>query len=101
METIYAVLLLSAADAELNEANLTSVLEAAGHSVTVSRVRALIAALEGVDVAGDIGGAPANEGRAPARETPASAQGTAAVDADDDPGVTEDRSTATDTDEVS
>lgn len=50
MEHVYAALLLNEANRELNEANLTSVLEAAGCPVVESRTKALVAALEGVDV---------------------------------------------------
>lgn len=54
MEYAYAALLLAESGEELNEANLTAVLEAAGVAVVESRVKALVAALEGVDV-GEIG----------------------------------------------
>ena len=50
MEYAYSVLLLSETGEELNEQNLRAVLEAANCSVSESRVKALIAALEGVDV---------------------------------------------------
>lgn len=50
MEHVYAALLLNEANRELNEANLTAVLEAAGCPVVESRTKALVAALEGVDV---------------------------------------------------
>ncbi len=47
----YAVCLLARSNAELNERNITSVLEAANVSVERSRVKAIVAALEGVDIA--------------------------------------------------
>lgn len=50
MEYIYAALIVNETDAELNEDNITSVLEAAGADVEESRVKALIAALEDVDI---------------------------------------------------
>lgn len=50
MEYAYAVLLLSESGEELNEQNLRAVLEAANCSVSESRVKALVAALEGVEV---------------------------------------------------
>jgi large subunit ribosomal protein L12 len=50
MEYIYAVRLLDESGRELNERNLTAVLEAAGCTVAESRVKALVAALEGVDI---------------------------------------------------
>lgn len=55
MEYTYATLILEETGAELNEKNITAVLEAAGATVSESRVRAHVAALEGVDVA-DPGG---------------------------------------------
>ena len=50
MEYVYAALLLHESDEEVNEDNLTGVLEAAGVDVEESRVKALVAALEDVDI---------------------------------------------------
>ena len=50
MEYVYAALILNETDAEINEENLTDVLEAAGVDVEESRVKALVAALEDVDI---------------------------------------------------
>jgi len=50
MEYVYAALILNESGAEINEENLTGVLEAAGLDVEESRVKALIAALENVDI---------------------------------------------------
>src|SRR6056297_2173826 len=50
MEYVYAALILNEADAEINEDNLTDVLDAAGVDVVESRVKALVAALENVDI---------------------------------------------------
>jgi large subunit ribosomal protein L12 len=50
MEYIYAALILNETDEEINEDNLTGVLEAAGVDVEESRVKALVAALEDVDI---------------------------------------------------
>ena len=50
MEYVYAALILHETDEEINEDNLTGVLEAAGADVEESRVKALVAALEDVDV---------------------------------------------------
>jgi len=50
MEYVYAALILNESGAEINEQNLTDVLEAAGVSVEQSRVKALVAALEDVDI---------------------------------------------------
>ena len=50
MEYVYAALILHETGEEINEDNLTGVLEAAGVDVEESRVKALVAALEDVDV---------------------------------------------------
>jgi large subunit ribosomal protein L12 len=50
MEYVYAALILNETSAEINEENLTSVLEAAGTDVEESRVKALVAALEDVNI---------------------------------------------------
>jgi len=79
MEYIYAALILNETGEELNEENLTAVLESAGADVEESRVRALVAALEDVDIeaaveqsaavpAGGAGGAAAGGAAAEAQE---------------------------------
>jgi large subunit ribosomal protein L12 len=50
MEYVYAAIILHETGEELNEDNLTDVLEAAGADVEDSRVKALVAALEDVDI---------------------------------------------------
>jgi large subunit ribosomal protein L12 len=50
MEYIYSALLLHSAGKEINEANVTSVLKAAGSEPDATRVKALAASLEGVDI---------------------------------------------------
>lgn len=50
MEYAYATLLLNESNQEINEKNLTAVLEASGNTVEPSRIKALVAALEGVDL---------------------------------------------------
>lgn len=50
MEYIYAAMMLHAAGQEVNEENISKVLEAAGVEVDDARVKALTAALEGVDI---------------------------------------------------
>lgn len=50
MEYLYATLLLQESGEELNETNLMGVLESAGVDSVESRVKALVAALEEVDV---------------------------------------------------
>jgi len=79
MEYIYAGLILHALGKEINEANLKKVLEAAGAKVEEARVKALVSALEGVDIKAAIAeaampimtaptAAPAAGGHAPAPE---------------------------------
>ena len=77
MEYVYAALILHETGEELNEDNLTEVLEAAGVDVEESRVKALVAALEDVDI---------EEAIETAAAVPAAAGGAAAADetADDD-----------------
>jgi large subunit ribosomal protein L12 len=50
MEYVYAALILNETEEEINEENITAVLEAAGVDVEESRVKALVAALEDVDI---------------------------------------------------
>lgn len=50
MEYIYAALLLHKAGKDVTEDAITAVLQAAGTAVNESRVKALIAALEDVDI---------------------------------------------------
>ena len=75
MEYVYAALILNETGEEINEDNVTDILEAAGADVEESRVKALVAALEDVDIeeaveqaaavpAGGAGGAAAAGGEA-------------------------------------
>jgi len=50
MEYIYAAMLLHRAGKEINEENLTRVLEAAGVNVDPIRVKSLVAALKEIDI---------------------------------------------------
>jgi large subunit ribosomal protein L12 len=50
MEYVYAALLLHAAGKEITEENLKAVLEAAGINPDEARIKALVAALEGVNI---------------------------------------------------
>ncbi len=75
MEYIYAAMLLHTADQEINEGNVKKVLKAAGAEVDDARVKALIAALEDVDIeeamektAVSAAAAPAAGAAAPAAE---------------------------------
>jgi large subunit ribosomal protein L12 len=66
MEYVYAALILNETDEEINEDNITAVLEAAGVDVEESRVKALVAALEDVDIEEAIETAAAAPAAAPA-----------------------------------
>jgi len=73
MEYIYAAMLLHTTGQEINEGNVTKVLEAAGADVDDARVKALIAALEDVDIEEAmektaVAAAPAASAAAPAAE---------------------------------
>jgi large subunit ribosomal protein L12 len=57
MEYVYAAAILHELGQEINEQNVTAVLEAAGADVSESQVKALIAALEGVDLDQIVGSA--------------------------------------------
>jgi large subunit ribosomal protein L12 len=78
MEYVYAALILNETGEEINEDNITGVLEAAGVDVEESRVKALVAALEDVDIEDAI------ETAAAAPAAGAAAGSADAADADDD-----------------
>ncbi len=50
MEYIYAAMILHSADQEINEENVTKIIEAAGIAADDARVKSLIAALEDVNI---------------------------------------------------
>ncbi len=50
MEYVYAAMLLHKAGHQINEANVTKVLTAAGAKVEEAKVKALVAALDGVNI---------------------------------------------------
>ncbi|AMM54265.1 50S ribosomal protein P1 [Pyrococcus kukulkanii] len=50
MEYVYAALLLHSVGKEINEENLKAVLQAAGVTPDEARIKALVAALEGVNI---------------------------------------------------
>ncbi|SDZ79720.1 large subunit ribosomal protein L12 [Haloplanus vescus] len=81
MEYVYAALILNETGEEINEDNVTAVLESAGVDVEQSRVKALVAALEDVDIEEAIDTAAA----APAAGG-AAAGGSSSSDDDDDEG---------------
>jgi large subunit ribosomal protein L12 len=86
MEYVYAALILNESDEEINEDNVTAVLEAAGVDVEESRVKALVAALEDVDIEEAV-------------ETAAAAPAAAAGGASDDSSAADEELEAADDDE--
>ena len=54
MEYIYAAMILHSADKDINEENVKSIVEAAGIDADDARIKALIAALEDVDIEEDM-----------------------------------------------
>lgn len=76
MEYIYGALLLHSAKKEINEANVASVLKAAGVASDAARVKALTASLEGVNIEEAIKAAAsfAPAAAAPAAGAPAEAK---------------------------
>jgi large subunit ribosomal protein L12 len=73
MEYIYAALLLHKAGKEINDAHVKKVLEAAGVHADEGRVKALMAALEGVNIDDAIKSAAPVAGAAPAAAPAAAA----------------------------
>jgi len=59
MEYIYGALLLHKLGKEVNEGNLNKVIAAAGADVDESKVKSLIASLQGVDIASELENASA------------------------------------------
>ena len=59
MEYVYAAMLLHKASKEINEANITNVLTAAGIAVDAVRVKALVASLSEVNIDEAVKAAPA------------------------------------------
>ncbi|MDV2481378.1 50S ribosomal protein P1 [Methanoculleus sp. Wushi-C6] len=85
MEYIYAALLLHNAGKDVTEENVTAVLNAAGVAVQDARVKALVAALEGVNIEEAISkAAVAPVAAAPAAAAPAAAAPAAAEEAEEE-----------------
>ncbi|RQG91410.1 50S ribosomal protein P1 [Natrarchaeobius halalkaliphilus] len=93
MEYVYAALILNETGEEINEDNLTDVLDAAGVDVEESRVKALVAALEDVDIDEAVSEAAA----VPAAGAAAGGAAAAADDGEDDDGDAEETSDVPDT----
>ena len=89
MEYVYAALILHEAEEEINEENLTAVLEAAGVDVQDSRVKALVAALEDVDIEEALEQAAAMPAAAAGGAGEADAAGAGEADADADEAAEE------------
>lgn len=79
MEYVYAALLLHKAGKPVDEAGVTSVLKSAGVEVNDARVKALVAALEGVNIEEAISKAAFAAAPAPAAAAPAAGAPTAAA----------------------
>ncbi|MEK6985009.1 MAG: 50S ribosomal protein P1 [Candidatus Thermoplasmatota archaeon] len=93
MEYVYSALLLHSAKKEVNEANVNAVLKGAGITPDSGRVKALVAALEGADIAAAIKNASA----APVAVAAAPAGGAAAAKVEEKPeekGVSEEEAAA-------
>jgi large subunit ribosomal protein L12 len=71
MEYIYAAMLLHKAGKEINEANVSNVLTAAGINVDAVRVKALVASLSEVNIDEAIKSAPTMMAAVPAASTAA------------------------------
>ncbi|MFO8116013.1 MAG: 50S ribosomal protein P1 [Halorubrum sp.] len=84
MEYVYAALILNETGEEINEDNITGVLEAAGVDVEESRVKALVAALEDVDIEEAIDTAAAAPAAAAGGSAAAAGEGDEAEEADDE-----------------
>ena len=80
MEYIYAAMILHSADKDINEENVKSIIEAAGIDADDARIKALIAALEDVDI--DEAMETTAMAAAPAAAAPAAAE--AAVEEEED-----------------
>jgi large subunit ribosomal protein L12 len=91
MEYIYAALLLHNAGKAITEEAITAVLQAAGIGVNEARVKALVAALEGVDIEEAISKAAfaAPAAAAPAAAAPAAAEAPAAEEEEEEEDTSE------------
>ena len=92
MEYVYSALLLHSAKKEVNEANVTAVLKGAGIPADSGRVKALVAALEGADIAAAIKNASAAPVAMAA--APAAAAAPKAEEKPEEKGVSEEEAAA-------
>ena len=84
MEYIYSAMVLYSAGKEITEESVSAVLTAAGVAVDAGKVKALIASLEGVNIADAIANASV-AAAAPAAAAPAAAAAADAPAAQDEP----------------
>ena len=97
MEYVYAALILNESGEEINEENITDVLDAAGVDVEESRVKALVAALEDVDIDEAVAEAAAVPAGGAAAGGAAAEGGAEEADADDEEEEVEETSDVPDT----
>ena len=84
MEYIYAALILHNAEKDVTEQGITSILDAAGVDVDETRVKALVAALDGVDIESAIAQAAVAPVAAAPAAAPAAEAAPAAVEAEEE-----------------
>ncbi len=95
MEYVYSALLLNSAEKEISEENITAVLKAAGIEADAGRVKALVAALDGVDFAAAMEAATAAPvAVAAGGAAPAAAEEAPAEEEEEDDGVSEEEAAA-------
>lgn len=70
MEYVYGAMLLHSAGQDINEANVSKVLEASGVKVDKAKIKALVASLDGVNIDEAIEKAAPVAAAAPAPEAP-------------------------------
>ena len=73
MEYVYAALLLHKLGKDVNEDNITKVIQASGAEVDASKVKSLVASLNGLDIEAELANAVVASAAAPAAggDTPA------------------------------
>ena len=94
MEYIYSAMVLYSADKEITEANVTSILSAAGVTVDAAKVKALIASLEGVDIKEAIASASVAAAPVAMAAAPAGAAAPAAAEEPEVEAVSEEEAAA-------
>jgi large subunit ribosomal protein L12 len=85
MEYVYAALLLHKLKQNITEDSIKNVVQAAGVTPDDVRVKALVAALEGVEIDEALKAAPVAAAAAPAAAAPAAGAGGAAAGGEDKP----------------